>query len=93
MFGVPLSVDWYYWNGDVSMKSKTTEIDTSAKTIEEFLGADKHIKRRSYSKYFIPLNGEKDKPILVREGEKLNGKRAGLWKFYRKGKLVKEKVY
>jgi len=93
MFGVPLFTNWYYWNGDVSMKNKATEIETNAKSIKEFLESDKHLIRRSYSEYFVPLNGEKDKPILVKKGEEINGKRVGLWKFYRKGKLVKEKVY
>jgi len=93
MFGVPLFTKWYYWNGDLSLKNKTTEIDTKANSIKEFLESDKHLTRRLYSEIFIPLNGEKDKPILIKEGEKVNGKRTGIWKFYRKGKLTKEKVY
>jgi len=93
MFGVPLFTTWYYSNGDLSLKNKTIEIDTNAKSIKEFLESDKHLTRRLYSEIFIPLNGEKDKPILIKEGEKVNGKRTGIWKFYRKGKLTKEKVY
>ena len=80
-------------DGNLYYESKTTYISSTATTVREFLDSDKHLIFKRMVKYF-KYSDEFDKYYLQKEGNRVNGKRSGIWKFYySNGQLRKEKVY
>lgn len=90
-YGYILSSNSYDRKGNKTHESITTEIDTNAKTLNEFFESEKHISFKRYLKYY-KYSYKYGICYLYKEGNSVNGKKSGLWKTYTEnGELKKEK--
>ncbi len=92
-YGVPFDTKIYDGTGSLSCEIKLLEFDTTAKSTFEFLDSEKYLKFKTFEKYYRYSFRLCD-TYLYKEGNKLNDKKVGLWKFYdADGNLKKEKKY
>ncbi|AXO81805.1 hypothetical protein DZC78_02350 [Olleya aquimaris] len=86
------------WNGfdrlgNKTIESLTTEIDSDASDLSEFFTSEKHINFKRHIKLY-KCSKKLGVCYLHKEGQRINGKKKGLWKTYSEnGDVKKEKVY
>lgn len=91
-FGMPLSTKKYLKNGYLWNSTKTIELDSNAKNIEEFLFGKYNV---SIINDYIEYNGMDymKNPLVFKKGVMINNKKSGLWKKYKDGVVVKINRY
>lgn len=93
-FGFSLYSEGYTPNGKVWMETITTEIDTDANTIEEFLEAPEEHIFMTQVYYFYNFIRKEKKFLRYKAVYRLNNTHiaATIYKYNRKGDLIKTKV-
>ena len=92
-FGVVLSYKWYYGDGNLWLESQTLKIDSNAIDLKEFFEKEKHLTVTIKEKHFR-FDSVKCDYYLKKEGQKINGKKFGVWKIYKTdGSIKKESLY
>lgn len=92
-WGTELYTAHYDSKDNLIMEWTTTRIETTAEDLDTFFNSNKHI---TYNVSFKDYRYDYDvcKYYLRKEGQYLNGKKYGLWKFYKpSGDLQKSKQY
>jgi hypothetical protein len=90
LFGSLLNSVTYLCCGMI-VKSETIDLDTTAKSLEEFLFGRKSTPIITLEKEFY-INDKKEL-ILWKKGIMVNGKKSGIWEIYEDGKIKKKKKY
>lgn len=90
LFGNVISETGFYKNGKIWFESKTTNIDTSASTIDLYYKKNKLTKVTSLEKYYyLAKDGIQ---YLYKSGPRLNNKKVGVWTTYcSDGSITKQK--
>jgi antitoxin component YwqK of YwqJK toxin-antitoxin module len=92
-YGNTLSWNGFDRNGNKTIESITTEIDSNAESLTEFLESEEHLTFKRKNKYYKCSN-KLEVCYLFKEGKILNGNKIGLWKTHSEnGILKKEKTY
>lgn len=79
--------------GNKTIESLTTEIDSDASDLNAFFDSEKHISFKRHVKLY-KCSKKLGIYYLHKEGQRVNGKKKGLWKTYSEnGDVKKEKVY
>jgi antitoxin component YwqK of YwqJK toxin-antitoxin module len=93
MYANLLSWNGYDRDGNKTIESVTTEIDSNAENLIEFFESEKHITFKREVKYY-KCSRKLKICYLYKEGQTKNGKKSGTWKFYKEnGEIKKEKRY
>ena len=91
-FGLPLSTKNYLNNGYLWMSTNTIELDTNAKTIEDFLFGKLNTSLIEEYKENKGTDSS-NKPLLFKKGILINNKKSGIWNKYKEGEIIKTKKY
>ncbi len=92
-YGNILSWNAFDRNGNKTRESVTTEIDSDAKNINEFFDSPADIKFKRYNRLY-KCSGKLGNCYLYKEGQRVNGKKSGLWTtYFANGEIKKEKEY
>ncbi|KAA5821874.1 hypothetical protein FPF71_15315 [Algibacter amylolyticus] len=71
----------------------TTEIDSNAKSLDEFLESHDHISYKTFSQFYR-FSKKMETYFLYKEGQIVNGNKNGVWTtYYDNGEMKKEKKY
>ncbi len=79
--------------GNKTVEYVIIEIDTNAKSLNEFFKSQDHMNFKTYNTIYKCSN-KLGTYYLYKEGQRVNDKKKGVWKtYYEKGEIKKEKVY
>ncbi|WP_406684364.1 hypothetical protein N1F78_01135 [Seonamhaeicola sp. MEBiC1930] len=71
----------------------TTEIDSNAKSLNDFFESQDHISDKTYTQFYRCSN-KNGIYFLFKEGLRVNGKKKGVWTtYFENGEVKKEKEY
>ncbi|MBP1841724.1 hypothetical protein [Formosa algae] len=92
-YGNTLSWNGFDRNGNKTIESVTTEIDSDAKNLNEFFDSPAETKFKRYNRLY-KCSGKLGNCYLYKEGKRVNGKKNGIWTtYYANGEIKKEKEY
>ncbi|WP_406685560.1 hypothetical protein N1F78_07540 [Seonamhaeicola sp. MEBiC1930] len=92
-YGNILSWNGFDRNGNKSIESVTTKIDSDAENLKEFFDSPLYIKFNRYNRLY-KCSGKLGVCYLFKEGIRVNGKKSGLWITYNhNGEIKKEKKH
>ena len=92
-FGIQLSCKWYDGHDNLWRESQTLKIDSEAIDAREFFEKEKHLTITVKEKIFR-YDNEKCEYYMKKEGQRVNGKKVGVWKTYNtNGSIKKEDTY
>ncbi|QHI38021.1 hypothetical protein IMCC3317_34040 [Kordia antarctica] len=92
-YGNILSWKGFDRNGNKTIESVTTEIDSDAESLTELFNSTTDTKFKRYNRLYKCLR-KSGNCYLHKEGERVNGKKKGVWTtYYDNGKIKKKKEY
>ncbi|AXP83071.1 MORN repeat variant [Mariniflexile rhizosphaerae] len=92
-YGNILSSKGFDRNGNKTVEFVTTEIDSEAKSLDEFFDSLGEVRFKRYYRHYKCSN-KLGICYLYKEGQRVNGKKNGLWTTYNEnGEIRKEKEY
>ncbi|MEM5566230.1 hypothetical protein WNY78_14005 [Psychroserpens sp. AS72] len=88
-FGILLSCKYYYGDGNLWFETQTLKIDSNAIDLKSFFEKEKHLTITVKDSDFRYDNVKCDY-YLKKEGQRINGKKVGIWKTYNTDGSIKK---